>query len=487
MTLAKLGSYFICFALLQLFLVAIPPTGAEPKSRVACLDENGKAVDWYIGYKFPKIKTDTRFNTGYAYAYLTSEQASENQAQLKKAVELPEHGDSKLSSIAYRFRNLLLRYAGFGNKATEERASKKVQPAKEVRWSLSTNLINDQHSALLRTVAAAYDPQISAVLYNDDSGEVENRNENDDGDDEGDSNSETGTERAQQAGRTERKKRHNNSQKAHAKGVLMMDQQADQGVWVTHSIPRFPPRLNEPLVFPESAQFYGQTFMCISFDLSKMGNMVVEHLRTMKPQVFDRRVSESLYEMMPNLKDLDTSDNLKARGKRIGVKPKLAQLITTSGGQLINLFSKSKGFDKDLYAGWIDEELGTALYVETWRRGAGNPLDSSCPADEYHINNVKDLKYDDVARWSYKNDHSKWAISEEEADAHVCIGDSNRMESQFKRGGGAVCIKCPDCWSIFSNTILDVEPCPRGSSKARRKQMDADQGLLKRIGRVLHL
>jgi deoxyribonuclease II len=70
--------------------------------------------------------------------------------------------------------------------------------------------------------------------------------------------------------------------------------------------------------------------------------------------------------------------------------------------------------------------------------------------------------------WSYSRDHAKWAISEEDSDRGVrtiqthngmtladepgtvsdwvCVADMNRMTSQRKRGGGAVCFHEPLLW-----------------------------------------
>ena len=41
----------------------------------------------------------------------------------------------------------------------------------------------------------------------------------------------------------------------------------------------------------------------------------------------------------------------------------------------------------------------------------------------------------------------------------TCIGDVNRMKSQFKRGGGTVCLQNDDVWKAFRDSIDEIEPC----------------------------
>jgi deoxyribonuclease-2 len=62
--------------------------------------------------------------------------------------------------------------------------------------------------------------------------------------------------------------------------------------------------------------------------------------------------------------------------------------------------------------------------------------------------------------WHYTKDHAKWAISVDEPargsdtlddragrqDDWICVADINRMASQERRGGGAICFHEPDLW-----------------------------------------
>lgn len=232
--------------------------------------------------------------------------------------------------------------------------------------------------------------------------------------------------------------------------------------------PRFPPQHLNDLKFEKNAAVNGQTFMCVTFDLTKTGDKIAKHLVTMKPQVYDSRVSEKLLDMIPEFRDLklgqfgDSRRRRPTRGKNNVRDDHLHQTIETFGGQRLNLFSKSKNFQRDLYADWLVNELDSDLFVETWRNGGGSPLNSSCPLHAHKVNNVKDLKIDLSSReidWHYTHDHSKWAITQKEDPGHVCIGDINRMHSQFRRGGGIVCIESDKGWNAFRHTIGQIESC----------------------------
>lgn len=63
--------------------------------------------------------------------------------------------------------------------------------------------------------------------------------------------------------------------------------------------------------------------------------------------------------------------------------------------------------------------------------------------------------------WKSSEDHAKWAVSDALAVPYVCIGDINRMQSQFKRGGGSLCISNPHLWTALSSSVDSLEPCPQ--------------------------
>ena len=53
--------------------------------------------------------------------------------------------------------------------------------------------------------------------------------------------------------------------KAHSKGVLGLDTMS--GFWLIHSVPKFPPFAKDGYSYPETAQRYGQSFLCVTFKM----------------------------------------------------------------------------------------------------------------------------------------------------------------------------------------------------------------------------
>lgn len=110
---------------------------------------------------------------------------------------------------------------------------------------------------------------------------------------------------------------------------------------------------------------------------------------------------------------------------------------------------------KDLYGDLVAPTLKQNLYVETWIRGY--EIGPYCkPKHQYEVLDVEHL---DWMGHSYKEtqDHSKWAISMD--SSYVCIGDINRMTSQFKRGGGTACFQSSQLHQKMEAAITQHDSC----------------------------
>ncbi|UYV64169.1 crn-7 [Cordylochernes scorpioides] len=244
------------------------------------------------------------------------------------------------------------------------------------------------------------------------------------------------------------------SQKSgHAKGILGFNKDGS-GMWIMHSIPKFPAvdydtGITSP-IDPRQLQ-YAQMAICISLNASAMAE-AAEQIRYVQPQLYAKRGKPSdatLQKLTSDAKSMWTN-----RPKWVKSAPFLreANLSPRSGSSSIKGFSKSRKLNVDLYGSILAPAYGT-LMVESWRRGSGDPLPSNCSS-------VETLNVQDVAlgsRWRTTDDHSKWAVSQ---SRYACVADLNRMNSQFYRGGGAICIDSVIISKAFRSAVEDVEPCP---------------------------
>ncbi|KAK3576071.1 hypothetical protein CHS0354_018342 [Potamilus streckersoni] len=242
----------------------------------------------------------------------------------------------------------------------------------------------------------------------------------------------------------------------HTKGVVAFGKSA--GFWMLHSTPKFPPRQAEGYTWPASGDIYGQTFLCISLSKSTIENLGIQ-LQYNYPQIYDRYFPESLAAQYPQMAAVAMASSQKHPTK----EPWYRQTrLSSLGGQEFRSFAKFSKFGKDLYSNWLAESLGSDLYVETWQKGAKKyKLNSSCTT-QFKVYNVEDITFSDKVTFKETKDHSKWAITtNSDSKIWTCIGDINRMSSQFHRAGGTACFQNPSVWKNFHMLISDYEPCPR--------------------------
>ncbi|XP_076352379.1 deoxyribonuclease II [Tachypleus tridentatus] len=241
----------------------------------------------------------------------------------------------------------------------------------------------------------------------------------------------------------------------HQKGVVAFDNTS--GVWLIHSVPDFPPAPKDKrYIYPDSGLLYGQTMLCVTVN-SSMANTIGLQLRYSKPHIYGFRLSQNLRNIAPEMVRLVES-------KYINKPPWTSQKTIRShkGTEFIH-FNKHDKFDKDLYMDLVAPGLNTSLYVETWRKGRGENLNSEC-AREFSVWNVEEVSCTNKTSqssiaYTFEKDHSKWAISSARIGSWVCVGDINRMKSQFRRGGGTLCLKDKFVFQTFSSFVSNYEKC----------------------------
>lgn len=150
---------------ISLLLGSLAASALKTNQRApSCFDDEGKPVDWFIGYKIPVLPNqEYPFNTGFSYAYITSDSMA-NQNRKKTDSE---------------------------------------------SWTVSEKLLDDPESMLSRTLAAAYteNPNLNSIFYSD-----------------------------QPPKKGDGSMTRHSLNRAHSKGVLLMDDLSGKSIWLVHSV-----------------------------------------------------------------------------------------------------------------------------------------------------------------------------------------------------------------------------------------------------------
>jgi deoxyribonuclease-2 len=216
---------------------------------------------------------------------------------------------------------------------------------------------------------------------------------------------------------------------------------------VIHSIPKFPtgPANASDYVGMESnAWMYGQSALCLSLNISTLAPILIQMQRN-APQVYDwKSVGNS---------PADAAIAALGSGVTNSAATCEATMYETQGGTTFTYFAKSKPWNNDLYSACVSQHFQQSLLVESWIRGSaiGPSCDSPNP-----VLDVQDLNYDGYNLSEY-NDHSKWAVSTQ--GSIVCIGDINRMTTQFGRGGGTACMESDPLAVFLRSSIIQTNSC----------------------------
>ncbi|XP_032884971.1 deoxyribonuclease-2-beta isoform X1 [Amblyraja radiata] len=234
----------------------------------------------------------------------------------------------------------------------------------------------------------------------------------------------------------------------HTKGVLMFDRV--QGLWLMHSVPNFPPGVEQGYSWPNSGRRNGQSFLCVTIPYHQVTE-IGDQLSYTNPQVYNWTLPHLF---LPELSHLQ----IVAKGGSLARTPwiRRAKLMST-GGVLFQSFAKYKLFGDDIYAAWVAQSLGTDLLVQSWRRGK-HVLPSNCSLPK-HVYNVDMLELPGPALFDTRQDHSKWCVSPRPARGWFCIADLNRTPWQMWRSGGLLCTQSPSLYRAFRKLVSHYKNC----------------------------
>ncbi len=240
----------------------------------------------------------------------------------------------------------------------------------------------------------------------------------------------------------------------HTKGVIAFDTASKTALWLLHSWPKFA----DPGARAMPTPIYGQTFLCISLDLTTASKIAAQMLTEQQPQVYLPRIPAALDKNDP-LCRLAQPVNANVAGDSSAID------VKSRGGLPFKVIAKNRKWGKDFWNDLVGPALREDMDDETWIRGPIPPI-----LDSDGIHKTFDVKYIDLNplgipwAWPETRDHAKWGITTK--SDWVCVGDINRMISQENRGGGTIALQDKALWQALSKTDLLVPPPGRSRSDA---------------------
>jgi deoxyribonuclease-2 len=197
-----------------------------------------------------------------------------------------------------------------------------------------------------------------------------------------------------------------------------------------------------------NAWMYGQSVMCLTLNATTLAAILVQ-MQLNAPQVYDWRVINSA--------ESPAAAAITALGNGVTNTAPTCQaaVYETQGGAAFTYFAKSKTWNNELYSECVALHLQTPLIVESWIRGSATG--PSCSSTE-QVLDVQKLNYDGFDLSEY-NDHSKWAVGSDQDSPIVCIGDINRMTTQYARGGGTACIESQPFAEFLRTSTASTNSC----------------------------
>ena len=242
----------------------------------------------------------------------------------------------------------------------------------------------------------------------------------------------------------------------HSKGLVAIDASGSgSGFWLTHSTPHFPASSGSAeFYFPQTEIKYGQTFLCMKLSDKDTIENIGAHLQLIKPFVYLTRMDLSQLSDYPNILNVLNGNWTKENATHVGEM--------SVGGLKMTTLSKNTAWNNALWGALVAPHFEQHLVVQSWIRGYAEG--AYCPPNHtYEVVDTLTLRMPDgngtVQYWTEGSDHAKWAISSTDGSSLVCVGDINRMTSQFKRGGGAVCFESPVLHSQLSDVVNSTTSC----------------------------
>ena len=238
---------------------------------------------------------------------------------------------------------------------------------------------------------------------------------------------------------------------AHSKGLIVYDSNAQKGIYIAHSMPKYPAFTsngNVNILIPTAERKFGQNVLCMNLDGTNL-DQIASGLNLIGSVIYYTNFND---QSLPNLYAFSqkTSPQNKANSKNI-------QFSVDSSLPFLGFFKNPYYEQGFIFEDIMAPVLQSNLFVESW----GRPYQAAT-CGQYQVLNIESLQIqdDNLGSWNNVDDHSKWGITS--SGNYICSGDMNRMTSQAKRGGAFYCFSNAGLWNALNSAIVKKDSC-RGS------------------------
>ncbi|EGR31038.1 protein kinase domain protein [Ichthyophthirius multifiliis] len=211
---------------------------------------------------------------------------------------------------------------------------------------------------------------------------------------------------------------------AHSKGIMGLDKH--NGFLIVHSAPKFPLIINDEidLKIQDGQQIFAQHFFCISTTSEQLNN-IAEGYTIDWPYVYASNNATSILDQFKNIQQLIS------KKKNTDLQQKVIPFQSHKGIKF-EKFSKSGSWVVPFYENVVSTHIKSGLIVESW----GSPQETPSCQGEFQVFSNLEVAFPKQDEFKQTKDHSKYAISTDQKLHFVCLGDINRQQTQWKRGGG---------------------------------------------------
>ncbi|KRZ18545.1 Deoxyribonuclease-2-alpha [Trichinella pseudospiralis] len=238
------------------------------------------------------------------------------------------------------------------------------------------------------------------------------------------------------------------NEKSKTKGVLLVNNAADEAAWFVHTVPNFLAYLNA-YSWPPAETAKGHMFLCVSFSKAHL-NSVGKAIRHQEPYIYVNNLPAAILNQHMELSDL-------INGVDVRVTPFLGhEKFVTKRVQAeanIQAFGKHSKSFADMYARVLRNRF--AANIRVW--ASSDARSKSICNRQYQLRKIASPMQLDGVQVNREADSAKWALVE--GKNTVCFTTNDYKATEKQTPGAAVCLENAGVYNAFLTAASNVEPC----------------------------